>query len=66
MPTGKIRVEFISTFLHSHTIGYLFYGLIKKLSKKGFYKAVFRFPSNSEPLSAAIDQAADEVLTLCR
>ncbi len=61
---GKIKVGFISTFLFSHTIGYLFFGLIEKLSKKDFHTVVFRFPGNQDPMSAAIDQAANEVVRL--
>ncbi len=61
---GKIKIGFISTFLYSHTIAYLFFGIIEQLSKKDFHSVVFRFPGNQDPMSAAIDNAADEVVKL--
>ena len=62
--SGKIVIGFISRFLHQHTIGYLNYGIIKKLNRARFQVKVLRFKGKADPLSAAIDQAADEVIYL--
>ena len=62
--TGKIVIGFISRFLHQHTIGYLNYGIIKKLNRARFQVKVMRFKGNADPFSAEINQAADEVIYL--
>jgi len=61
---GKIKIGFISTFLFSHTIAYLFFGIIEQLSKKDFHITVFRFHGKQDPMSQAIDKAADEAIKL--
>jgi predicted O-linked N-acetylglucosamine transferase (SPINDLY family) len=61
---GKIVVGIISQFLHQHTIGYLNYGIIKYLNRERFHVNVFRFKVKDDPLSNAINQAADEIIYL--
>lgn len=61
---GKIVIGIISQFLHQHTIGYLNYGIIKKLSRDRFHVKVLRFKGKDDPLSDAINQAADEMIYL--
>jgi protein O-GlcNAc transferase len=62
--TGKISIGIISQFLHQHTIGYLNYGIIKKLSRDKFHITIFRFKNKDDRLSDKINQAADEVIYL--
>jgi len=62
--TGKIVIGIISQFLHQHTIGYLNYGIIKKLNRDRFHVKVLRFKGKDDPLSDAINQAADEIIYL--
>jgi predicted O-linked N-acetylglucosamine transferase (SPINDLY family) len=60
----KITIGFASRFLRSHTIGYLNYGIIKHLNRKRFRVKLFRFAAKGDHLSAAIQNAADEVVLL--
>ncbi len=60
----KISLGLISTFLYSHTIGHLFYGLIRNLPKELFHITIFRFPGKEDPMSRAIDQCGDSVVVL--
>lgn len=62
--TGKIVIGIISQFLHQHTIGYLNYGIIKNLNRDRFHVKVLRFKGIDDPLSNAINQAADEIIYL--
>ncbi len=62
--TGKIVIGIISQFLHQHTIGYLNYGIIEKLNRDRFHVNIFRFKGKDDPLSDAINIAADEVTYL--
>ncbi len=61
---GKIRIGVISRFLYGHTIGQLFHGMIRHLSREKFHVTVFRFEGTEDALSRAIDQSADEVVSL--
>jgi len=61
---SKIKIGIISTFLYSHTIGHLFHGIIKNLSRETFHITVFRFPGKEDTFSKAIDLSADEVVAL--
>jgi len=61
----KIKIGMLSRFLYNHTIGELYYGLIKNLSREKFHVVVFRFPGREKDrLSRLIDSAADEVVIL--
>ncbi|MHC4181839.1 MAG: tetratricopeptide repeat protein [Planctomycetota bacterium] len=63
----KIKIGIISNFLCNHTIGKLNYGIIKHLSRDKFHVKLFRFSGGKEdPLSEAINNAADEVVILPR
>jgi len=59
-----LRVGFISTFFHNHTIGKLNLGLVQKLSRDDFEVVVFRPQRKKDDISAAFDTAADKVVTL--
>ena len=61
---GKIDIGIISRFLHQHTIGHLNYGIIKHINRDRFRVKVLRFKGKEDPLSEAINQAADEVIYL--
>ncbi len=64
-PYDKIKIGIISTFLSSHTIGILNYGIIKHLSRERFDVKVFRFTEhNDDPQANAINNSADEVVVL--
>jgi predicted O-linked N-acetylglucosamine transferase (SPINDLY family) len=61
---SKIAVGIISKFLYAHTIGHLNHGIIQHLDRQKFHVTLFRFAGRTDELSAAIDQAADEVVVL--
>jgi predicted O-linked N-acetylglucosamine transferase (SPINDLY family) len=63
---GPIRVGFLSNFFHEHTVGRLNLGFVRHLSRERFSVTLFRFPGADDPLSSALQQAADRVVTLPR
>jgi protein O-GlcNAc transferase len=65
--TGKIRIGFISRFLHEHRIGKTTHGLIEELSRENFSMvALFVPPRVNDAMSLRIAKAADESCTLPR
>ncbi|MCA9557293.1 MAG: tetratricopeptide repeat protein, partial [Myxococcales bacterium] len=63
-PGPRIRVGVCSAYLHRHTIGKLYRGLIEHLDRRRFEVLVLRPPGPADDLSAAIDAAADGVVGL--
>ena len=61
---GRIRIGFVSRYLYDHTIGNLYRGIIKKLSREKFEVIVFRLPSKEDEISESICKAADKVVNL--
>lgn len=60
----KIRIGFVSMFLHKHTIGNLYHGLIENLSKDRFHVSVLRFDRKDDSIARKIDQSVEEVIHL--
>jgi len=63
----RIRVAFCSEFLHDHTIGRLYRGLIAKLDRRRFEVVVLHGPfTPSDAFRTALDAGADRALSLPR
>jgi predicted O-linked N-acetylglucosamine transferase (SPINDLY family) len=63
----RARVGFVSQFLHNHTIGRVFKGLIGQLDRSRFEVVVAHLPhARRDPLRSEIDACADQVLDLPR
>lgn len=60
----KIRLGLVSRFLHDHTIGRLYSGIIEKLDKDRFDVLVFRFDHHDDDVVRSIDQNAKETIFL--
>ncbi|NQV98701.1 MAG: tetratricopeptide repeat protein [Rhodospirillales bacterium] len=60
----RLRIGFVSAFLHRHTIGKLNAGIIAGFSRSDFEVIVVRAPGPSDAMSAEIDQSADAVIRL--
>jgi predicted O-linked N-acetylglucosamine transferase (SPINDLY family) len=60
---GRIQIGFVSKYLHDHTIGRLYHGLIEHLSGK-FHVTVFHLAHKHDPVSNGINGKADDVLCL--
>ena len=61
-----LRIGFLSFLFREHTVGKLMRGIIEHFSRDLFEVIIFRFGGNKDPMSEAIDQAADKVVTLTR
>ena len=59
-----LRVGFVSSFFHSHTIGEVNVGLIRNLSRQVCRVILFPFPCPDDPLGSYIRASADEVVPL--
>ena len=63
----RIRIAFCSEFLHDHTIGRLYRGLIAKLDRRRFEVVVLHGPfTPSDAFRTALDAGADRALSLPR
>lgn len=58
-PPGPIRVGFVSTYFHSHSVGRTTCGLIRDLPRKRFSVHVFAIAPADDRQRAAIEAAAD-------
>lgn len=65
-PGARLRIGFVSNFLHDHTVGDVMHGLIEQIDRRRFDVTVFRFPGPSDDISRRIDSAADRVVMLER
>ncbi len=63
---GRLRVGFASAFLHEHSIGKLFAGVIEHLARERFEVTVIRPAGIRDAVSGAIDASADRVVTIPR
>jgi protein O-GlcNAc transferase len=64
VPGKKIRIGFVSNFLHEHTIGRLYHGLINKISRRKFHITIFRLNHKIDSITERIDRRADQVVYL--
>lgn len=60
----RIRLGIACRFLHNHTIGRLYSGIIEQLDKDRFELFIFRFERQEDAISKAIDRCAREVVVL--
>jgi protein O-GlcNAc transferase len=59
-----LRVGFLSSFLHMHTIGEVNLGLIRNLSRQACRVILLQPPGPDDPIAKLIRESADEVVTL--
>jgi predicted O-linked N-acetylglucosamine transferase (SPINDLY family) len=60
----KIHIGFVSDFLHEHTIGRLYHGLIESLSKNKFHISIFRLNLKVDQITQRIDKCSDKTFYL--
>lgn len=60
----RIRLGMVCRYLHNHTIGRLYGGLIDKIDKSSFDLFIFRFDRQDDSVSRSIDHCAREVVWL--
>lgn len=60
----RLRVGFLSAFLHDHTIGKLYRGYVSKLDRERFEVVVLHMEPRQDAVRAAIDAAADRAIVL--
>lgn len=60
----RLRVAFVSAFLHDHTIGKLYRGFVARLDRGRFEVIVMHAMQRADPVRAAIDASADGVIAL--
>ena len=61
---ARLRIGFVSSFFHSHSVGRTTFGLIKDLPRERFDVHVFAIAPREDALSHAIRAAADEYAAL--
>jgi len=61
---NKIRLGFVGRYLHNHTIGRLYGGMIERLDRTKFDLFIFRFDHKNDKISRSIDHCAREVTLL--
>ena len=59
-----LRIGFLSSHLRAHTIANLTRGIIEHLSRDLFEVIIFRLPGKKDEVSEAIDETADQVVSL--
>lgn len=57
---AKLRIGFVSTFFHSHSVGRTTYGLIRDLPRDRFDVHVFAITPHEDAMAQAIRAAADD------
>ncbi len=60
----RIRVGFVSSFFHDHTIGHLMRGIIDGLDRERFEVTLARFETKRDDLASRIAHRADSVIDL--
>lgn len=65
-PEGRFKVAILSSFLRSHTVGYLCRGLIEHLDRRRFHVTLLRSPilPLEDPVAPQIAALADDVVDL--
>jgi protein O-GlcNAc transferase len=63
---GRLRVGFVSTFFHSHSVGRMMIGLIRDLPRDRFEVHVFAIEPADDAMRLAIERAADRYRSLPR
>ncbi len=63
-PGRRIRVGFVSSFFHEHTVGKLNLGFVQKLPRERFEVAVFSVPGPNDRVSALYRGYADRFVEL--
>ena len=61
---AKLRIGFVSSFFHSHSVGRTTYGLIRDLPRDRFDVHVFAITPHNDPVAQAIRASADHYATL--
>jgi predicted O-linked N-acetylglucosamine transferase (SPINDLY family) len=64
LPREPLRVGFVSSFFHMHTVGEFYLGIIHHLPRKNLRVLLFRFPGPDDQLAQFIQQGADTVIKL--
>jgi predicted O-linked N-acetylglucosamine transferase (SPINDLY family) len=62
----RIRVGFVSSFFHRHSIGKLNLGFVRKLSRAHFSVTLLRFAGPDDDVARSLQECADRVVTLPR
>ncbi len=60
----RLRIGFLSSYFHAHTIGKLTRGLIEHLSRDRFEIVVFQVPGKSDDVTQAIENNAERIVPL--
>ena len=55
----KLKIGILSAYLHNHTIGKLYQGLIEKLNREKFEVTIFRYPGQRDKVVERLDRVAD-------
>jgi len=61
---GKLRIGFISSFFHNHSVGRHYGGLIRHLARDRFQVVLLRFPGSDDDFARSLADSADEAITL--
>lgn len=60
----RLRIGFLSSYFHAHTIGKLTRGLIENLSRERFEVVVFQVPGKRDAITKSIESTADRLVPL--
>jgi protein O-GlcNAc transferase len=64
LPQQPIRIGFLSTFFHTHSVGHYYGGIIRQLARPDFRVILFHGARGTDPLPQALEERADRVVTL--
>jgi protein O-GlcNAc transferase len=63
-PQQPLRIGFLSTFFHTHSVGQYYGGIIRHLARPDFRVILFHDAQGADPLPQALRERADTVVTL--
>ncbi len=63
-PQQPLRIGFLSTFFHTHSVGQYYGGIIHHLARQDFRVILFHSARAADPLPQALQERADTVVTL--
>ncbi len=63
-PQGPLRIGFLSSFLHAHSVGRYYGGIIRQLARPEFYVALLHGAHAGEALPPELQERADAVVNL--
>ncbi len=63
-PQQPLRIGFVSTFFHTHSVGRYYDGIIRHLARQDFRVIVFQGARAADPLPQALRERADTVVNL--